>query len=237
MIKESEINSKSCLIHFSSKTPTNSESKEFDINEFHLKSIINQLRDFSKSIDVIFASSMAVYDYKLCGEVIYEDSPKTKTNLYGVSKYKCEFILKDFQKKGVIDSFISLRLPGVLSPNGKPIHNFLLKALYGIKYNQDIKLYRPKASFNNVLTSKNIAQFIKQLLNKDSLGDSIINLASWPPCNLEELIEYAIKLYGSNSNVFWQEKDSGFSINIDLALSKEYVASNPFKAINEFREF
>tara|TARA_A100001011_G_scaffold398924_1_gene505216 strand:- start:3598 stop:4473 length:876 start_codon:yes stop_codon:yes gene_type:complete len=236
-IADSKRNNRSCLIHFSSKTPTNSTSKDFDLNQIHLKSIINQLSSFNNSIDVIFASSMAVYDYELCGIEVSEDSPKTKTNLYGVSKYKCELILKDFQNKGQIKNFISLRLPGILSPKGKPIHNFLLKAIDGIKKNQDINLYKPVASFNNVVTSKNIAQFIRKILKKEVYNNSILNLASWPPCPLEELIEYALKLYDSNSIISWQEKDSGFSVNIDLALNSGYSASNPFEAINEFKEF
>ncbi len=237
LIEDSERIDKSCLIHFSSKTPTNSTSKEFDINQFHLKSIINQLSQFSNSIDVIFASSMAVYDYGLCGKEVVEDSPKTTTNLYGVSKYKCELMLKDFHKKGQIENFISLRLPGILSPKGKPIHNFLLKALDGIKNNQEIYLYKPVASFNNVVTSNNIAQFIRKILKKEAFGNSILNLGSWPPCQLEELIEYALKLYDSKSIIHWQEKDPGFSINIDLALNYGYSASNPFEALNEFKKF
>ena len=237
LIKNKERMNRSCLIHFSSKTPTNSTSKQFDTNQSHLKSIVNQLSHFNNSIDVIFASSMAVYDYELCGKEVREDSPKTTTNLYGVSKYKCELMLKDFQNKCQIENFISLRLPGILSPNGKPIHNFLLKALDGIKKNQDINLYKPAASFNNVLTSKNIAQFIRKLLKKGSFKNSILNLASSPPCQLEELIEYALKLYDSKSIIYWQEKDLGFSINIDLALNAGYSPSNPFEAVNEFKEF
>ena len=237
VIADSKRINRSCLIHFSSKTPTNSTSKEFDLNQIHLKSIINQLSNFNNSIDVIFASSMAVYDYELCGIEVSEDSPKTKTNLYGVSKYKCELMLKDFQNRGQIKNFISLRLPGILSPRGKPIHNFLLKALDGIKKNQPINLYKPVASFNNVLTSENIAQFIRQILKKEAYSNSILNLASWPPCQLEELIEYALNLYNSNSIINWQEKDPGFSVNIDLALNSGYVASNPFEAIKQFKEF
>ena len=236
-IKYSERFNRSCLIHFSSKTPTNSTCNEFDLNQSHLKSIINQLSNFNNSIDVIFASSMAVYDYGLCGKEISEDSPKTTTNLYGVSKYKCELMLKDFLHKGQIENFLCLRLPGILSPKGKTTHNFLLKALDGMKKNQDVYLYKPLALFNNVVTSNNIAQFITKLLKKKDFGNSIMNLASWPPCQLEELIVYSLKLYESKSLIHWQEKDPGFSINIDLALSSGYSASNPFEAINEFKEF
>ena len=215
LIDNSKQVNRSCLIHFASKTPTNSKTQNFDINQIHLENLLNKLNGFNNSLDVIFASSMAVYDYELCGEQVHEESPISNSNFYGISKYKCELILKDFQTKGKIHQFVSLRLPGVLSPYGKAKHNFLLKALDMIKKDNDIKLYKSKVHFNNVVTSESIANFLRQLLKKDNFGESIINLASWPPCQLEELIKYTILLYKSQSTIHWVESSKGFTINIE----------------------
>ena len=45
LIKDKERMKRSCLIHFASKTPTNSQTQNFEINQIHLKSLLNQLKD------------------------------------------------------------------------------------------------------------------------------------------------------------------------------------------------
>lgn len=176
---------------------------------------------------VILLSTISIYG-KINKKVISE---KTKINLqdnYGKSKYLMEkFLIQNSKKKYL---YTILRLPGVIGKNSK--HNFLSNFVINLKKNKKLfNLYNPNLLFNNTLHVLTLSKIINIILKKKING--IFLLGSTSPIKLEKIFNIA-KNFKKNLNFTYKYNESGFSLNINKALSKKLPLIPTIKTVTRF---
>jgi nucleoside-diphosphate-sugar epimerase len=210
-----------CLLHFGSATPANSSNEDlgFETNTTQLIYLIEDLQKIKCKVDVIFASSMSVYDYSLAEESITELTVKTSTCSYGLSKLACEDFLQSYYERSLISGYCTLRLPGVLARNSDiNSKNFLSLCIQSIMANESVTLFNRHGLFNNVVSSYSISQLIKELVSQPSLPNAAVNLASWPPISLDSVIAHIKYLANSESSIEWVHSPKpSFTISVEAA--------------------
>ncbi len=217
------------IIHCSSKTPV-SKYKTKNIyanNVLQMKNILNINQNFKK---FIFLSTMSVYG-QINKKFVKESYKGTGINSYGLSKLKCEEMLKKFTKKNKISSYV-FRLPGVV---GKFSHsNFMSIAMKKIKENKKLELFNPSSKFNNILHVNFLIKYIDYAINKKNYF-SIFNIAGIIPVKFAKIINILCKNYKYKKKIIWkQNKNNTFCINVTKAEKFGFKLRSTKENINEF---
>ena len=158
----------------------------------------------------IHLSTISVHGQVMVDE-LDEDVPLHKPDIYGLTKYASELILKEH-----LSYFpsVCIRMPGVLGPGF--FAPWLGTVLEKAGRNEPISLYNPDSLFNNVTDLAEIRRLISLIIDNGSVGFEVVNLAAAEPMRIREAIDIIICLMGSKSRVYEQDTDrNSFSIKID----------------------
>ena len=217
------------IIHCSSKTPV-SKYKTKNIyanNVLQMKNILNINQNFKK---FIFLSTMSVYG-QINKKFVKESYKGASINSYGLSKLKCEEMLKKFTKKNKISSYV-FRLPGVV---GRFSHsNFMSTAMKKIKENKKLEVLSPSSKFNNIVHVNFLIKYIDYAINKKNYFN-IFNIAGIIPLKLSKIINILCKYYKYKKKIIWkQNKNNTFCINVTKAEKFGFKLRSTKENINEF---
>lgn len=217
------------IIHCSSKTPVSKyKSKNIYANNIlQMKNILDIKQNFKK---FIFLSTMSVYG-QINKKFVKESYKGGSINSYGLSKLKCEEILKKFTKKNKISSYV-FRLPGVV---GRFSHsNFMSTAMKKIKENKKLEVLSPSSKFNNIVHVNFLIKYIDYAINKKNYF-GIFNIAGIVPLKLAKIINILCKNYKYKKKIIWkQNKNNTFCINVKKAENFGFKLKSTKENINEF---
>jgi UDP-glucose 4-epimerase len=149
-------------------------------NVLPLHNIIN----FAKKLHVskfIFFSSMSVYG-EISDSVVTESTHICNPDIYGISKYVSELMLKD---SGL--NTLAIRLPSVLGVNAH--RHWLSKVLNLALSNSPIKFYNPNAQFNNAVHVIGLIDFIEQVLKVNWSGFHAAPIGASGATNISDVVE------------------------------------------------
>lgn len=200
------------VIHTAAHTHLIPNSTAYDYvqaNVMGMLNLTNYMKAFRPRIFIYF-STLSVY-----GEVnvkeLDEETPLNKPEIYGLSKYMGELILKEF-----VDWFpsICIRLPGVVGPGY--FTPWLGKVLSKALKNEAIMIYNPDSMFNNVVDLIELKRFISLIIESGFVGSDSVNLAASEPIQVQEVLDLIISLTSSKSKIITQNTSKqSFSIKIE----------------------
>jgi len=226
------------LLHFGAATYANSNNniKFITQNYTQLKTLISTLNSCNIIPRVILASSTSVYNADNMPDLITENSKLTESDVYGLSKINSELLLGTLYDTGLISSYISLRLPGVLAPDSwKTSRNFLSLLIHDIAQNSYIKLHSPNALFNNLIDPYLIIKFINHLIAQPELPSIPLNLGGKNAVVVAELLNHILLKFNFKGTIEWLTiTPKSFTIDISLATKYGFMSETPFETINRF---
>lgn len=217
------------IIHCSSKTPVSKYKTKniYTNNILQMKNILSINHVFKK---FIFLSTMSVYG-EISSKFVKENYIGTNINSYGLSKLKCEEMLKKFTKKNKISSYV-FRLPGVV---GKFSHgNFMSKVVKKIKENKKLELFNPFAIFNNIIHINFLIKCIDYAIYRKNCF-SIFNIAAAKPIKLFKAISTLCNKFKYKKKIVWQQdKKNAFCIDLEKAKNFGFKLKSTKDNIIEF---
>ena len=157
---------------------------------------------------VVYLSTLSVYGVVEASE-LYEDSPLNKPELYGLTKYLGEMILKEHASHFPV---VCIRLPGVV---GKGYFvPWLGTVLSSATKNEVITVYNPDSMFNNIVDLMELHAFISRVMEVENTGFNVVNLAGDEPISVREVVQMIVSMTNSRSKILEQRTDrQSFSIN------------------------
>lgn len=173
----------------------------------------HNLADYAKAIRpriFIYLSTLSAYGEVMVSE-LDEDTPINKPEMYGLSKYMGELILREY-----VNHFpsICIRLPGVIGAGY--FTPWLGRVLRKASRNEPIAIYNPDSMFNNVVDLLELHRFISWIIDREFTGFDVFNLAAAEPITIREVIDLIVSLNGSKSQILEQDTSKqSFSIKID----------------------
>jgi|SRR3989339_860670 len=179
---------------------------------------------------IIYFSSLSVYG-EIDRSIVDEEMPVINPSIYGISKYVGELLLKDISSK---IPTIAFRLPGIIGKGSQG--PWLSKVLEKTFKGEDLTIYNPSNSFNNVVYLPDLSIFILHLLEKELKGFDAINLACNGSLTVEEVVKEIIRETGSISKVIIKKSDKvSFTISINKA--KQVYSYQPESIKNILKKF
>lgn len=175
-----------------SSSTEKSIEKLLNVNIGGLQNLIHFARR-SKVKKFIFLSSLSVYG-DISEALVSPETPIVNPSPYGLSKRLGELLL-DAEKENFAS--VCLRLPAVLGRGAK--NHWLAQTLDRANKNAPLKIYNPKALFNNAVDVDDLCQFICHLCNKEWEGCESFPLASQREIPIRNIVKLIIKRLGSNS--------------------------------------
>ncbi len=162
------------------------------ISSYRLIDYINSKLNIEK---LIFLSSMSVYGFPL-KKKLDRNTKILNPSLYGTLKYLEENI---FLSKAKDYSVLCIRLPGILDKEAK--HSLIPNLYEDILIDKKIKIFNPNQKFNNVLSSKDLSEFIFLLCKYDRMIKVAFPIAANNPINLINLVHLIKDKLNSNSDI------------------------------------
>src|SRR6266481_3953120 len=104
----------------------------------------------------IYLSSLSIYG-NIVGPVVDEATSIVNPNVYGVTKYKGETMLREAPLRS-----LSIRLPGVIGRGS--VRNWLTGVLHAAKHGRTIALYSPENKFNNAIHINDLCRFVADMV-------------------------------------------------------------------------
>lgn len=226
------------LLHFGASTYANSNNniKLITQNCNQLKSVINSLNSCNIIPRVVLASSTSVYNADIVSDLITENSTLTESDVYGLSKINSEILLSTLYNAGLIHSYVSLRLPGVIAQNSwKTSRNFLSVLIHNIAQNSHIKLHNPSGLYNNLIDPYLIIKFIIHLMAQPELPSIPLNLGGKNVVLIAELLNHILLKFEFKGTIEWLTNvPKSFTIDISLATKYGFISEEPFRTIDRF---
>ena len=103
------------------------------------------------------------------------------------------------------------RLPGVV---GEKSHsNFITKLVENILNNKPIKISNLNSTFNNIIHSEDIFNFIIEILKKKLIGFHVLNLASKSKIKLNTILKFLLNNSNYSGKIFVGRANKTFTIN------------------------
>lgn len=203
-----------------------------DFNSFKRNNVdaMENLLDFAKSHSVsrlIYLSSIAVYG-EFEEEVIDEDSKRINQNVYGLTKYMGEMLLKACS--GV--EGISLRMPGVIGPgmNGVWLANIAAK----IKKGEDVTIYTPDFQTKNFVWIDDLTVFVKHLIELDEWRYDTLVLACEKSASIRQIVDQIKGCTGSKSKVSVDNSiRKPFCLDASKAFEMGYRSMGPLEIVEK----
>lgn len=226
------------LLHFGAATYANSNNniKFITQNCNQLKTLISTLNSYNKIPRVILASSTSVYNTDCILDQIAENSTLTESNIYGLSKIKSELLLETLYGTGLISSYVSLRMPGVLAPDSwKTSRNFLSVLIHDIAQNNNISLHSPSVFFNNLIDPYLIINYIRSIVLLPELQCIPLNLAAKNPTKISDLLDYITSKFAFKGEIEWLNGNhQSFTIDISRAMAHGFISQTPYQILDRF---
>ena len=165
---------------------------------------------------LIYLSSMSIYGTNK-RKVVKESDFSKNLDLYGLSKLKSEKKLLKISKKN-IKSILILRLSAIL---GEGCHStFLSNLMNRFSKKQSVIIHNKDDLFNGCLHINDLSRFIEKNLANFKNNYDIVNIASYKPVKLEQLINLYKKKYKNIKVVYSQVRTPTYIINVNKAVKK-----------------
>jgi nucleoside-diphosphate-sugar epimerase len=161
---------------------------------------------------LVFVSSISVHGEIRCA-VVDEQADRINPTLYGVSKFLCEAVLRDYE---AFFPVIALRLCGVVGNGASNI--WLSKVKSQALRGEDISIFNADRPFNNMMHTDDLLAFLLSLIEKGFTGFHAFPLASRGSLSIREVVDAVIKGVGSPSRIIDKGlTESSFVISSDYA--------------------
>jgi UDP-glucose 4-epimerase len=200
---------------------------------------LNNVIKLAKKLDVkkfIFFSSMSVYG-EITDSIVTESTRICNPDIYGLSKYVCELMLKD---SGL--NTIAIRLPSILGVNAH--RHWLSKVLDLALLNMPIKFYNPNAKFNNAVHVYGLIDFIEQALKSSWSGFHAAPIGASGTTTISDVVGTIKNITNSTSTLITAiSQKPSFTISSDYLINQfNYSPVNineilEMYAIENFRKF
>lgn len=194
--------------------------------------LTKNLIQFTKEKNIkkfIFFSTIGIYG-EFREENIEEESDRINQDYYGLTKYICEFLLKE---ESVNFDHISLRMPGIVGPGAGSC--WLTATIDKFLKNEDVTIYAPDFISKNFLHVHDIACFVERLLYKETYGCSEVNLACAEGIKILELMEYIKQETTSSSNIIVGNCErKPFCLDAAKALQLGFTPMSPRQIVNRY---
>ncbi len=172
-------------------------------NDKYIKSnykLFKNIVDFAGMVKaklIINFSSIEVYG-NINTKILNESYKPNNPNAYGKIKFYSEKYLHN-QKI----NFINIRLPGVLCEfNQKDSERPWLNTVFNkMKKNKSVIIHNAKTKFNSVINTKDIANLINYIINKNIRIRDTFNFVGSNPIKIENLLNFAKKKIKSKSKI------------------------------------
>lgn len=200
------------IIHTAAHTHLIPNSTASDYIRSNVNAMLN-LASYARLVQpriFVYLSTLSVYG-EITVRELDEDTPLNKPEMYGLSKYMGEHILKEH-----LSYFpsVCIRLPGVVGPGY--FMPWLGKMLLKASRNEPILIFNPDSLFNNVVDVLELHRFISWIIESSFVGFDVFNLAASEPMRIREVIDLTVSLTNSKSVI--HEEDSqrqSFSIKTE----------------------
>lgn len=161
----------------------------------------------------IYLSSLSIYG-DIAGPVVDETTAIVNPNVYGVTKYEGETMLREAPLRS-----LSIRLPGVIGRGS--VRNWLTGVLTTAKQGRTITLYGPNNKFNNAIHINDLCRFVADLVKHTTWrGHDAVTVGAAGMTTVRRAAETIIQTMGSRSPIEIKEaRKPGFTISIDRARS------------------
>jgi UDP-glucose 4-epimerase len=159
----------------------------------------------------IYLSSLSIYG-DIAGPVVDETTPIVNPNVYGLTKYAGETMLREAPLRS-----LSIRLPGVIGRGS--VRNWLTDVLNTAKYGRTITIYNPDNKFNNAVHINDLCGFVTNLVEcTEWSGHDAVSVGAAGTTTVRRAVETIIQTLGSHSPIEVKEAcKPGFTISIERA--------------------
>lgn len=162
---------------------------------------------------LILISSISLHGEIKCG-IVDEHTSRINPTLYGISKYLCEEVLRDYE---VYFPTVALRLCGVVGSGAKNI--WLSRVRDFANCGEDIAIFNSHAEFNNILHADDVLRFMMLLFEREFTGFNAFPIGSMAPMSIREVIEETVKGLKSHSRIIDEGvRGDSFLISSDYAI-------------------
>ena len=220
------------LIHVAAAVPATIENSAdfFKINFEGTKKLIENLR-FSDDAKILNISTSSVYDEPLA-DILYENSIKTKSNPYGLSKLMFDEYLNEKFKNSLIQ-VITCRVPVLLVNNVR--NNFISNWLKNIKTGNPITLFNPQSEINACVTGNDILNFFLNILQQNRIDNLICNVSSSEPIKIIDAATFIMETLGAKVGIIEEASDvKAQLISHDLAKKNGFEPSTVIESLKSF---
>lgn len=176
---------------------------------------------------IIYLSTIGIYG-QMENAVINEDSDRINPDIYGMTKYMGEAILKE---SGRI-SGISLRMPGIIGPGAKGV--WLTNVVEKLKKGEDITVYTPDFHTKNFVWIDDLTAFIEHLIELDEWKYDTLVLACKEGAPIRHIVERIKELTKSDSKIHMDDSlRKPFCIDASKAFEMGYDSLNPLEIVEK----
>lgn len=208
------------IIHAAFETPQRYNlNKLFNSNIAMMKNIL----DFATNNDIkniVFFSSMSVYLKNK--KIINEKSDlikKSSDDNYGLSKIKCENMLKSWSMRNELNKVLVLRLPGIVGDGSH--NNFISNLAKVILKKKKIHIFNLKKNFGNIIHIDIISKFLENSIEKLNEKFVVLNLTSHSPIKVATILKLFFQKFKKNPLII-EEKSVANNYLISLKKAKKY---------------
>jgi nucleoside-diphosphate-sugar epimerase len=170
---------------------------------------------------IIFASSIGLHG-EIREGVVDEHTDRINPSLYGISKFLCEQLLREYQE---FFPEVALRLCGVVGRGDASCWpaRVLIKARRG----ERIDIINAHRKFNNIVHTDDLTSLIHALMSRGFSGFNAFPLASLLPMSIRDVVSEIITAAGSRSEICDRGVTrNSFIISNDCAMSRFGYAPN-----------
>ena len=204
------------VIHCAASTPPKYTQIKCYQNNQKIDDIVFSFAKKKHVKKLIYLSSMSIYGTNK-RRVVKESDFSKNLDLYGLSKLKSEKKLLKISKKN-IKSIMILRLSAIL---GEGCHStFLSNLMNRFSKKQSVIIHNKDDLFNSCLHINDLSRFIEQNLANFKNNYDIVNIASYKPVKLEQLINLYKKKYKNIKVVYSKVRTPTYIINVNKAVKK-----------------
>lgn len=175
---------------------------------------------------IIFLSSISVYG-QIRDDVVNEETCIINPDIYGLSKYVAEKILRDSRHvKGVC-----LRLPGIVGSGAK--YAWLNSVVEQMRRNVRVRIHSSKFLTNNFIHIDDLAKFVDILVKKET-SHEIFVLGMHKKIAIKDCVEFIKACSGSKSEIeIYNTATKNFSLDIMRAHENGFSSMSPEEAIRK----
>lgn len=221
------------IVHAAAQSP----APGIMINDFIKSNIdsVNNIVSYAKRMNVkkiIYLSSVSIYG-EVSGLVVDEDTAIVNPNIYGMTKYIGEKLLRESSDISVI----AIRLPGVLGKGAST--PWLANVMDKLRKGRKIEIYNHESLFNNIVHVDDLEIFIKHLINMDWKGFVKLTLACTEALTIKEVVCFLRECMNSSSEIELSGiYKNSFTISIDSAVKMGFnpisVKETLYKYSNDY---